>query len=353
MDSVPVISKISPFNIVGFYNFLYLHECILKGMKNNISLIGKFPDDLPSRFTLIGRFHHSVMEAVYNAISIDDLQNTIENNISNLQIDVDQYQHFKKCGSVSGWDEINRSAIYAMNEFNKRTRKNDINIFMERNLYSHNNFIKGRPDLFYIEGDSAYLKEFKSGSIREEDNTIRLEYINQIKFYAILLFDTYSIDYVKASLESMHGDFFSINITREESILYGEMVKGIIENANAQISSSLDVSDLATPSNLACKTCQMKIVCNKFIKEQYQLDLQNDEYILSGVVLSSNLIGSDKVLNISVCTNDTKKVFHLNIPAYYNDKINVNDNYLILNLKYHNQVFAWTGKSRIYLNDNC
>lgn len=340
----------SVYTEVGFYNYLALKECILKGMNKNLSTSSPLPSDPPSKSALLGQFHHKVMELVSKCVTRTDLVEAIEVAISNLQLEVDHWPHLK-AGSVSGWDEVNYYAIAAQKSFLKKDPNNNVTVLgSERTLYSFDKLLLGRPDHFTIADGNAKLKELKTSSLNDDENKIREEYVEQILFYSVLLFDNYKVSTVYASLESPRSEKYEREISKDQAESFRKIVTDKIYSANKLIKSAGNVDQLAKPSKAACETCQKKYICNPFKADQLNLNLEKDNYVLEGEIKTITNDDSQKISVIVVLDKYKGGTQKIVVPTNYVEELKVGDKCFFSHLTLQGGELRWGNKSRIF---NC
>ncbi len=265
-----------------------LVQCAAKGLADALDLEGQLPRSPPSRGTLVGRFHHRLMELAARASSAVELDAKIEAEIRLLQHEVSKHAHMRQAGSVSGWRDVNVSASLAMRMFEMRDqrRADGETVHVETELKARDGLLIGRPDLFRVHGRGAILREYKTGVIRDETGGIRKDYLDQITLYAALIFDNYSVESVEASIESLAGDRHEATINREQARQLAERVTDALVRINELVRSARSFSDLARPSADACSYCPLRCVCVSFKASQDDLALKGDQLLAEGTVES-------------------------------------------------------------------
>ena len=265
-----------------------LAQCTAKGLTDVLDLEGQLPRSPPSRGTLVGRFHHRLMELAACASSAVELDGKIEAEIRLLQQEVSKHAHMRQAGSVSGWRDVNISASLAMRMFEMREQRgaDGQTVHVETELKGRGGLLIGRPDVFRIHGGGALLREYKTGAIRDETGVVRRDYLDQITLYAALIFDNYGVKTVEASIESLAGDRHESTIDREQARLLSERVTDTLATANELVRSGRSLTDLARPSADACSYCPLRSVCISFKASQDDLALRGDQLLAEGTVES-------------------------------------------------------------------
>lgn len=349
---IPRVLGFSPFKEVGFYDFLFLRECTLKAMQKNLITEPAFPEQVPSRHSLVGLFHHRVMELVFKVTTLTALEVAIEEEISTTQKIVDSWRHLRRSGSVSGWDEINTSATLARRLYmDVQSISASGSLGLEKKLRSLDGKLVGRPDFFYIAQAKAVLRELKSSSLRNDERQVREEYLKQIQFYALLIFDSFPVSVVEAALESSRGEHISFTFERQDIEPIRSAALASIERANLRISSAKAVEDLATPSTSACRDCQKRPVCELFKKRQLSLGLDGDVFVLEGLVAGIVRKADGKTLEISLKEEFSGESYILTLPALDGDGFDLGKRYLFSDLAYHAGKFRWSERTRVFACD--
>lgn len=352
METAPKVLNFDEFIAVSFYEYLYLNECILKGMKKNIILDMALPDTPPTKAILVGRFHHTIMEYIYKAETISEFHTIIENEIDSLQQEVLKWHYFRNSGSVRGWIEINKSASFALRAFKRKTAGNEgINAKIESSLISKDKILIGRPDLYSIHDSIGILKELKSSSLLDSLGNLKTEYHEQILFYSILLFDNFEITKVEGSLESLHGEIFKMIISRDEAEKKRELILANLAKANEQIRGAKSLLDISAPSNSACRTCAKKLICNGFKKMQMSLDFVNDEFVIDGTMISVRYDAKRSISELIIYDNYLNMEVILKAPESKTLNLNIGCNYIFSGLSFVNGYYTLSDKTRIYCND--
>lgn len=355
MDKIfkaPKIVALNKIQNVGFYDYLAMRECVLKSLNSEISLSTSRQPELPSKATMVGRFHHKVFEYACTAKSRSSLRAKIEDQIQNLQKEVDGWSHLKRYGTVSGWDEINASAISAVNffKFHQSDFFVDGSRFIEKLLISNEMLLKGKPDYFSIKSSNAFVREYKSSSLRDENGNLREEYRLQGLFYAVLIYDNFNVENIEISLESIHSDRFVFSVSKIESEKFRQSVITEVGKANDLISQNANNIKLENPSSVACQYCKNKIVCTSFDKMQFQMALKGSAYKLNGKVTSAKHLNHGAVV-IQIKSQTSERIFELNIPSTFFKSIEIGKEYLLENLNFNGTTLGWTDLSRMYSYD--
>lgn len=348
----PRIVEFSPFEEIGFYDFLFLRECTLKAMQKNLRTEPAMPEQMPSRQSLVGIFHHKVMEYVFKVSSLLELESAIELEISATQKITDSWRHLSRSGSVSGWDEINTSATLAHRLY-RDVQSSSISgkLGLEAKLRSSDGKLVGRPDFFYIAQSKAILRELKSSSLRDEERQVREEYLEQIQFYALLLFDSFRVSYVDATLESSRGEHISFTFSPQDIEPIRTVALASIEDANRRIVGTKFAQDLATPAASACRGCEKRLICEVFKKSQLSLGLDGDAFVLEGFVDGVTQKSGGQAIEISLTEEFNGTRQSLTLPTIGGEGVIPGKRYLFSDLVYQTGKFRWSERTRVFASE--
>jgi hypothetical protein len=349
MQDVPAILGFSEFKSLSFQDLTSVHSCVLKAMSGNLKLSSPLPEAIPSRAALVGRFHHKALELAGKAGSAVQLKSDLEASIQALQTTVDSWTHFRRGGSVSGWDEINQSVIVAKRLFDARQGRTSKGFGRpEERLQSVDGFLVGRPDYFAIVDREGVLKEFKTSSLRDESGMIRKEYHDQILFYAALLFDNFSLDRVTAILESMRGEVWERSISKDEARIYRDGAIVLLQIVNQQIQKAKSIDELQMPSAEACSYCDKTLICGTFQKKQFELSLKGDGYVIEGKLDTIKNGSFSKVAEIALKSAARSDAYEVTIPAEAASEMKLGSRYAIAGLGRERGGLRWTAHSRVF-----
>ena len=325
-----------------------LAQCTAKGRVDVLILDGQLPETLPSRGTLVGRFHHRLMDLAVSTANLAQLEAETEHEIELLQHEVAKYSHLKRAGSVSGWREINKSASLAVRVLETRNQSSEEGrLRVEKELKSKDGHLIGRPDLFRIHGTAATVWEYKTGAIREENGSVRADYMDQVTLYAALIFDNFSVEVVETSLESLDGDRHEVSIGRKTASTFLQNVANTLAATNEQARSVRRLTELASPSPDACSYCSLRALCTSFKGKQDELSLKGDQFLAEGTVGSITARSADGLM--SVCLDDElrKMKIQLLLPASAATEMSAGCRYQLLNLHRRGTSLEWGHMSQV------
>ncbi len=347
MDRAPSIVSIRPLINITFSQWIALNQCPLKGALRSAILDGELPKPPTTRASLVGIFHHEAMEQVALERSPDVVRRTLEGRIEEMQRIVSNLPYLRRLGSVSGWAEINRSVTIAQELSSSwvGTEKSDRRAHAELDLHSKSKLLKGRPDFFSVHESVADLREYKSGAIREKNGRLRCEYLDQVKFYSYLIVDTFQVETINASIESLSGDRHEEQISLEQALRFGVAVEMTVTDFNRQNEKCETWEVLAPPTREACTFCLGRPVCRPFKKSQDQLGLEGEQYVLEG-----HLLGLEKTKLGNVA--EVKDVYRekrseLLIPEEVCRELRPANAYMFMNLRRKGPMLSWGNTSRV------
>lgn len=222
---------------------------------------------------------------------------------------------------------------------------------LETKLKSSDGKLIGRPDYFYISGTRAVLRELKSSSLRNNDKQIRDDYLDQIKFYALLLFESFPIETVDATLESSRGEHLEYSFSFSDVEPIKSLALNALNKANTTISKVKVASDLATPSSTACRSCEKRIICDAFKRVQHSLGIEGDAFVLEGKVEGLNRKINGKVFEVSIKEEISGNRYSLVLPEAEGSEIAIGKQYLFSDLVFQGGRFRWSEHARVFACD--
>lgn len=311
---------------------------------------GELPKPALTRASIVGKFHHRAMELVATALTPAEIRQILEDEIEKLQREISAWPHLRRLGSVSGWDEINRSASLAEELADSRSGAISTNsgAAAEVELKSSSGLLVGRPDYFSIRESRGRLREYKSGAIRDQDGALAGEYLDQVRFYSCLIFDCFDVDTIDASVESLSGDRCEVTIDRTDASLFFASVEATLNALNQRIQELAAPETLALPSHDACSFCAGRIVCIPFKRTQDEMELDGEQHVVQGTVVSLE----KKTVGLTATIEDVcrGKRLALNLPADFSQQICRGSSYVFLNLRRQGAAFSWGHTSRVLAN---
>jgi PD-(D/E)XK nuclease superfamily len=350
MERAPVIMAVNPMPSITFSQWAALKRCKLKASLHSATLDGRLPDSLATRASLVGNFHHRSMELAAKIQSPTDLRDALEVEIVKLQSIVSASPHLRRLGSVSGWDEVNRSVVLACERGSAGYRTSSRTLAVaETGLRSASGLLQGRPDFFSVGHSVAHLREYKSGRIRDEDGHALTDYIEQAKFYSCLIVDNFAVTSVIASIESLSGDRHELTISRADARQFEIEVGTALADFNQHIPSREHLSVLANPSTEVCAFCDGRVCCASFKQLQDELELSGEQFIIQGRFGGFE----SRAMQCVVVVQDIYRAerSELLVPQAIGDQLVKDASYLFLNVSRHGAGWLWGHSSRVFLSD--
>jgi hypothetical protein len=350
LQRLPKIIGWSEFRALGFYDFYSLDQCLLKAMpfSKTLQIDISFPPTPPTKTILVGQFYHRLNELLSVKKTKSDFLDAAEVEIDSLQKQVNQWPQHSKLGSVSGWKEVNLAVIKTVKFYSESKPKTNVDrvLGVEKTLSSKNGYFSGRPDFFIILGDIAILKEYKSSSIWNEKGEVRQEYLEQLRFYSMLLFDNFKIQSVSASLISLNGSEYDVNFERAPIEEYLDLATNKVVEANGILKKSRHSRQLAKPSKDSCQYCIKRSICSKFKVTQFEIGLTTDEFVIDGNI--TEIITANATSTICVKNSQFSKEMTIIIPVKYSTDLSIGENVCFTDLSFHRFELRWSNKSRIF-----
>jgi hypothetical protein len=352
---LPRIVGVDELRKVSFYDYQALTQCRLKGCLRHLRLVGSLPSAIPSKHALLGRFHHELMRHAVTISSCHELEQQIEIEVRALQEEVARWPHLRGSGAVSGWERVNASSVVAMSTFAARRRgTGSAMVGAECTLHSADGMRSGRLDYYEIVGDTARLKEYKAGDIREHSGEVIEAHQQQLLFYAGLLFDRYRIERVLAQLQSLNGDQAEREINLAGARDFSQRVIGAIVAANEQVRSIQSTDELAHPSALACQDCELRPLCGAYKRTQLTLGLVGEHYVLEARVIKHVHSASGRLVELALEEPTTTggsrtHTRGINVPAESAAGVSEGMIIVLSDLRPHAGTLCWGKQSRIFL----
>jgi PD-(D/E)XK nuclease superfamily len=348
MDRAPTIVAVGSLPKITFSAWVSLKRCALKGTLGQATINGELPKSAPSRANLIGTFHHKALELASRGYSPDELRLSLESEIERCQRTVTALPALRRFGSVSGWDEINRSVSLAHDLAAAKGRGvggGASNAAAETGLRSASGLMEGKPDFFWVNESGATLREYKSVGIRDEDGELLADYLDQVKFYSVLIFDNFDVPIVKASVESLSGDRCDVAVSPAEARQFSMLVEQALREFNRSVEAPVKPETLATPSREACAYCNGRVACEPFKRLQDQLELEGEQYLIQGMLVRMEPRSANWVATIGEVYRD--KRIQLSIPEEVARQLRSESAYIFFNLRRQGPAFSWGHSSRV------
>jgi PD-(D/E)XK nuclease superfamily len=347
MERTPTIVAVGPMRSITFSQWVSLNRCKLKAALRSAIIAGNLPEPLPTRPSLVGLFHHRAMELAVQSASPATLRDSLEAEIADLQLIVSSSPRLRRLGSVSGWDEVNRSVVLAQERVTaNRGLANGAAAAAETSLQSASGLLEGRPDFFSANGSVGLLREYKSGRIRDEKGELLADYRSQALFYSSLIFDNSGVELISAIVESLSGDRCEISINREEARQFGAEVEAMLESFNRSLAGLANIETLAEPTQEGCSSCIGRIACLPFKRVQDSLELSGEQFVVQGYVRGLETRRAQHVALVQDVCRD--KEAELTIPESIASQLEQRESYCFGNLSRHGAGWLWGHSSRVF-----
>jgi hypothetical protein len=348
MQRIPRVLGCNEISRVTFYQFEYLEQCPLKGLVGALKLDGPLPEQIPRRASIVGTFHHRVLELAATVRTVSDLDESIEAEIALVQAIASKWPHLRRLGNASGWDEINKSASLARRIASRLPGDGASAVRgIERELQSRDGTLVGRPDYYSVGGGIARLREYKSGSIRDSTNKPLASYARQLLFYSKLLFDNYEIHAVRATAESLSGDSFRMLIDSMAAEGLSRGVSKVISGVNSDVRRKLDIVALARPSKDACAYCWAQVICIAFKRNDDVQALEHEQGFVEGLVVQIGSVSEGSMNTVTILDGYRKVSVDLSVPSVEAVEIAAGEKVAVQNLRRHGGRFSWGGATRV------
>jgi hypothetical protein len=178
-------------------------------------------------------------------------------------------------------------------------------------VQSHDGLIGGFIDLVYEARLGRVIREYKSGTLFESDSSegpsVHPDYLAQVKLYAALYHQTFSVWPVRLELVPLQGEEVQITVDRSEcdQFLQKARTKWAEINASiekARVHNAANPYSLATPSGATCRSCLSRPGCRSY---QQTAEPRSSEWPadIVGTLVKSQLSGNGRM---SLTLRDTR-----------------------------------------------
>jgi hypothetical protein len=136
----------------------------------------------------------------------------------------------------------------------------------EKQLTAMEGKLIGKPDV--ITSDAIW--DYKSGNVYDESphgaKIVKESYVRQLLLYGYLVNENYG-RYPDVGKLLMQGEAVEIQLEADRCTNEAIQAVSLLDSFNEKLTSSVDVTDLATPSPSACRWCNFKTLCPAFWRE--------------------------------------------------------------------------------------
>lgn len=189
--------------------------------------------------------------------------------------------------------------------------KNKIKIMTEKWLESKDKLIGGYADIIFKSNTCIKLSDFKSGKILAPEGEIKEEYEDQLKLYAYLHDEMFSMYPDELSIIDLEKKEYSISFTPQECEALAAKSREVLSEINNYIAKD-NRKILAKPEPDNCKNCLYRPACDFYWNLQ---DSSNSIFVdIKGKVINVRqfrngnvnvtLIENDNVLTVSQINSD-------------------------------------------------
>ena len=319
---------------LGFYEFFKMKECALGGISIKKILIDKdaLGVEKINKALIIGNFFHSLMDKALDVDSDKELKAYAQDLLSDYSKKYSDYIKKRKLGNIKSWTEISNSLRVALKKYAERSYEKSNGEQIKGLLVSKNENFKGLPDYLSIHDNKAILVEYKSTNIYEDD-VVNPMYLEQIKFYSMLVLDLFdSVDEVKALLVSLNGKKYEVIYKRDEILDYKNECNSAYETLKkGKIYENL-IFDLEK-----CKFCDKTLFCSEYMKNIVNVDLNIDVFTINGTV--SAIAGA----KLTIEGYEVK-----DLPGFLQEEIEVGKEYRLINLTKKNKTYIFGPNTEVY-----
>jgi len=333
---IPQIKSDLEVGTLGYYEYRSCLICVFGGLSNNkVLMSGEFPESIPSKQLIIGNIFHNLMDFARKCSEKSEL--IFYANQLFVQTEREYFDFIKnnKLGSIKSWSEVGNSLRAAINSVSKAQSLFENNSSL---LVSKNNRFRGVPDLYVINGDEVFIREYKSSSLFI-DGEIKEEYIDQVKYYAYLIYDNcLELKSFKCEIKSLKGEFFEVFFSQSDLSDYGSQ----INTSYISIQNALSRSNNFEFDN--CIRCSKKVVCDEYISKTKAEDIRHSQpvFVLKGVVSSVLSKDSSNLLIIDAHEIIFNGIFDVG------NTFKIGHKYVIYNLIKANRGYLYTSLSGFY-----
>lgn len=198
---------------------------------------------------------------------------------------------------------IVRNLLGEFSNQTKKARKTETELWVQ----TKDGKIGGKIDSVKHADEGIYINDYKTGAITDyfsNDNSVKKEYQEQLKIYAGLYYESHDVWPVKLILIGLDKSEYNIPFNHEECLNLLNDAKSYFDKLNKLITSGLDSTSFAAPSQAACRYCVYRPACKKYWtnregNEQWPADF-------AGVVIEKKVLGNG-LLKI-VVENGEKKI---------------------------------------------
>lgn len=166
---------------------------------------------------------------------------------------------------------IVRILLREFNNQTKKVRKAETELWVQ----TKDEKIGGKIDSVKYADDGIYIIDYKTGAIIDyfsNDNSVKEEYQEQLKIYAGLYYESHGVWPVKLILIGLDKSEYNIPFNHEECLNLLNDAKSYFDKLNKLITSGLDSTSFAAPSQAACRYCVYRPACRVYWNKREDMD---------------------------------------------------------------------------------
>ena len=242
-----MITGIKPIKALSFWRFTRLNRCQVSGAFPSSTTASFFPKERQTKPQVLGNLFHSLMEEFHRIRHEGTLDqkafilgfNRIVNDMSQELAANSMTQHL---ANITSWPEL--SEIYnSFSDFLLRATPSAGSMPMEahseKTLYSKDGLLFGQIDAYFIHQNRIELVDYKSGKVLEDDIP-KEDYVNQLYFYAYLIFENHGIYPEVLRLIGKNAEVIEIEPNIEKSVNLANQMRSVLASYNRATEKPFD-----------------------------------------------------------------------------------------------------------------
>jgi hypothetical protein len=290
---IPRLKKPIEIGTLGFYEFSRSLSCLGKGLAFVKLFSGNEQvDQRVNKQQIIGNIFHDLIDKARELNDKKKLIDFASNLIKEQEEKHSQFLKDNKLGSIKSWSDVTRGIQISFNYLRNGESIIDSVEKKLNKLVTRDNRFKGVPDYYFISNETATIVEYKSTSILR-DNKPRDEYIDQLKFYCVLIHDVFpQCENFSCILESLNGGRFKVNYSSreiEEHALF-------LDKKYKDFSKNVQNTKMFSFSEESCEYCDKKSLCDQYLDKCADIKSNKDIYVLESKYISESTVGKRKLL---------------------------------------------------------
>lgn len=126
--------------------------------------------------------------------------------------------------------------------------------------------IVGRIDLTKTTREGIEIIDYKTGKILEENGQVKLEYLDQLKMYSALYYETNGVWPTKQSIIGLNMEKIEVDVDKKECSDLLNDAKRKLNETNEFIEAGFPAEEFAKPRPENCRWCLYRPGCNEYWK---------------------------------------------------------------------------------------